>query len=239
MHFTTFLHVMTTFLQSTPPATVNPTGPTPATLPATPPGPPTLLVPNTAKSCLQQAAPQPLSPCATGARRREDFGLHSLRMCVCGCKVSPRVPPTFSNPPSPPSFLHIPSNFLQTTSFLQPSPPPPLRNCRILLFIIDKCFTAQCFNPILNEPTIVLVFIVCPLAARTCLLPITDGAVCWSSKSEAESSSVSPWPPQPVPLPSMISMVIVGLQNGTTNPRTWQALHHPRFPRLHQGYLDQ
>ena len=150
-----------------------------------------------------------------------------------------KSPTNFLQPPLPPFFsphsLQLSPNHL----FSPTLSPPPLRNCRILLFIIDKCFTAQCFNPILNEPTIVLVFIVCPLAARTCLLPITDGAVCWSSKSEAESSSVSPWPPQPVPLPSMISMVIVGLQNGTTNPRTWQALHHPRFPRLHQGYLDQ
>ena len=43
--------------------------------------------------------------------------------------------------------------------------------------------------------------------------------------------SPPPWPLQPVPRPSTISMEIVGLQNRTTNPQTCQALHHLRFPR--------
>ena len=48
-----------------------------------------------------------------------------------------------------------------------------------------------------------------------------------------------PWPLQAVTLPLMISMEIVGLQNRTMNSWTSQALHHLRFPRLHQEHLNQ
>ena len=48
-----------------------------------------------------------------------------------------------------------------------------------------------------------------------------------------------PWPLQSVPLPPMVFMEIVGLQNRTKNPRTRHALHHPRLPRQHQEHLDQ
>ena len=56
------------------------------------------------------------------------------------------------------------------------------------------------------------------------------------------------WPFQSVPWPLKILMEIVtvgpqnrtiGLQNRTMNPRTWQALHHPRLLCQHQEHLDQ
>ena len=66
-----------------------------------------------------------------------------------------------------------------------------------------------------------------------CPLAVTDGGVCWSSASEAETSSVAS------PVCRSAFDDFDGDCWQTMNPRTWQALHHPRLPRQHQEHLDQ